>query len=72
MEESSAEPFEVNDANCQKRMDEFVAVTGTNEALAMFFLQDRDWNLDRSVNDYFNQLASEEGALEVKPRPVKR
>ena len=31
---------------CERRCQEFAAVTGTDSALAMFFLQDRDWQLE--------------------------
>ena len=31
---------------CERRCQEFATVTGTDTALAMFYLQDRDWNLD--------------------------
>ena len=32
-------------AVCEKRCSEFVEVTGTDSALAMFYLQDRSWDL---------------------------
>ncbi len=51
--------FEFTGENCQKRVDEFVAITYTNDALAQMFLQDRKWNVARSVNDYFNELIAE-------------
>lgn len=51
--------FEFTGENCQKRVDEFVAITYTNDALAQMFLQDRKWNVARSVNDYFNELTAE-------------
>lgn len=31
---------------CEKRCQEFASITGTDTALAMFYLQDRDWSLD--------------------------
>ena len=30
---------------CDKRCKEFASITGTDTALAMFYLQDRAWNL---------------------------
>lgn len=48
--------FEFTGENCQKRVDEFVAITETNDALAQMFLQDRKWNVSRSINDYFQEL----------------
>jgi len=37
---------ELSAAECDKRCKEFAAITGTDTALAMFYLQDRDWSLD--------------------------
>lgn len=48
--------FIPNDEDCQKLVEQFVACTNTDEALAQFYLQDRNWNVRRSVNDYFNNL----------------
>lgn len=53
---SSQLSFEFTEENCNKRIEEFVQVTSTNSALAQFFLQDRKWNVVRSVNDYYKQL----------------
>ena len=36
-------------AECEERCQRFAEVTGTDTALAMFFLQDRQWNLDVRV-----------------------
>lgn len=33
-------------AECDRRCREFAAITETDTALAMFFLQDRDWDLE--------------------------
>lgn len=52
--------FEFTGENCQKRVDEFVAITETNDALAQMYLQDRKWNVARSVDDYFNELIANE------------
>ena len=43
-DEGYVPPREVCEARCQ----EFATITGTDSALAMFFLQDRDWDLDVS------------------------
>lgn len=47
--------------SCQKLVEEFVKITDTNEALAQFYLQDREWKLGRSVNDFFEDAAKEKG-----------
>ena len=33
-------------AECDRRCKEFAEITGTDTALAMFFLQDRQWSLE--------------------------
>ena len=43
-------------AQCQARIDQFIEVTKTDEALAQSVLQDHDWNLEPALNAY---LASE-------------
>ena len=30
----------------QERVEQFAAITGTDEALAQFFLQDRNWDIE--------------------------
>lgn len=44
-EGNTDQQFEINDANCQKLIDEFVAFTDTNEALAMMLLQQFNWQM---------------------------
>ena len=34
---------------CERRSQEFAKITGTDTALAMFYLQDRKWELDVST-----------------------
>ena len=34
---------------------QFVELTCTDEMLAQFYLQDRDWNVERSVQAYFDE-----------------
>ena len=51
--DSVGEQFETNDEICQKLIDEFVLKTDTDDILAQFYLQDRNWNLSLSLNDYF-------------------
>jgi len=36
-------------AECDRRCKEFAEITGTDTALAMFFLQDRQWSLEVSM-----------------------
>lgn len=38
---------------CQKLTEKFAEITGTDEACAQFYLQDRSWDLQRSVNAFF-------------------
>ena len=51
---------EEDDANlpsreeCETRCQTFAEVTGTDSALAMFYLQDRDWDLQVSLYYNFN------------------
>lgn len=40
---------------CEERCQMFAEITGTDTALAQFYLQDRSWNLEQSVNAYFVQ-----------------
>ena len=40
-------------AECQKRVEQFAEITQTDEALAQFYLQDRDWHLQSSIEAYF-------------------
>lgn len=47
---------------CQTLTEQFAEVTGTDTALAQFFLQDRQWNLEKSVNAYFE---SRKGGVKV-------
>ena len=63
--ENIEEPFETNDEICQKLVEEFVLLTETDSALAQFYLQDRNWNLRLSVNDYFENISR-------KSKPKKR
>ena len=36
-------------AECEQRCQRFAEVTGTDTALAMFFLQDRQWSVEVSM-----------------------
>jgi len=38
---------------CQKASEEFAAITGTDTALAMFYLQDVKWKLELAINNFF-------------------
>ena len=44
-----------NGAECLSRCKQFAEITGTDKALAMFFLQDTNWNLEKSLNAFFAQ-----------------
>ncbi|XP_050401717.1 tyrosyl-DNA phosphodiesterase 2 isoform X2 [Patella vulgata] len=47
---------------CLERCKQFAELTGTDRALAMFYLQDREWDLQRSVNDYFESMGKAGGS----------
>jgi len=49
--------FETNDQIIQKLVEEFVSLTANDEALAQLYLQDRNWNLQNSVNDNFDHVS---------------
>lgn len=38
---------------CQKLTEQFAEITGTDEACAQFYLQDRKWDLEISINAFF-------------------
>ena len=42
---------------CQKRIDKFVTVTGSNEALAQMRLQKARWDLEKAVERHFEKEA---------------
>ena len=70
--ESSEDANLPSAAECEERCQTFVAVTGTDSACAMFFLQDRDWDVKvTKVSDdkYYNQARIRGGA--PAPRPLK-
>jgi len=52
--------------DCQKASEEFAAITGTDTALAMFYLQDVKWKLEPAINNFFrdqeNSSTSSAGA----------
>jgi hypothetical protein len=39
---------------CQKLTEQFAEITGTDEACAQFYLQDRNWNLE--VSDWAHNI----------------
>ncbi|XP_029650669.1 tyrosyl-DNA phosphodiesterase 2 [Octopus sinensis] len=47
-------------AECKERCDEFVKLTGTDSAMAMFYLQNCSWDLQCAVNFYFEKNGGEE------------
>lgn len=42
---------------CDHLCKEFASITGTDSACAQFYLQDRKWDLEMSVNDFFEDRA---------------
>ncbi|CAL1538597.1 unnamed protein product [Lymnaea stagnalis] len=53
---------------CELRCQMFAEVTGTDTALAMFYLQDRGWIIERAINDYF----ADNGGSSVKSPPAAK
>ncbi|XP_063588200.1 tyrosyl-DNA phosphodiesterase 2-like [Penaeus indicus] len=49
-------------ATCQSLVEQFAEITGTDEACAQFYLQDRKWDLERSVNAFFE---SQTGGIQI-------
>ena len=39
--------------DCQARIDQFVQITETDDAMAQFYLQDRNWDVESSVTAFF-------------------
>ena len=37
------------------RFEQFVELTQTDEMMAQFYLQDRDWSVERSVQAFFDE-----------------
>ena len=46
---------ELSAAECQARVEQFAQITETDEALAQFYLQDRDWNVEASIAAFFEE-----------------
>jgi hypothetical protein len=46
-------------SECLSRCKQFAEVTGTDSALAMFFLQDTKWELEAALNNYFRVNSKE-------------
>jgi hypothetical protein len=45
-----------NGAECFSRCKQFAEITGTDTALAMFYLQDTKWNLGKSLDKFFQSV----------------
>lgn len=54
---------------CQSRIEQFTQVTQTDEALAQFYLQDRNWDVEASITAF---LERNNGEKEKEERPRKR
>ena len=67
-------------AECQTRVEQFALITATDEALAQFYLQDTDWNVEAAVAAFFDKtsslieerLASEKRSCSNDSTPAKR
>ncbi|XP_050714814.1 tyrosyl-DNA phosphodiesterase 2-like [Eriocheir sinensis] len=63
-ESEGAEDENIPDvATCQKLVEQFAGLTNTDEALAQFYLQDREWDLERSVNAFFEDKAESDSKV---------
>jgi tyrosyl-DNA phosphodiesterase 2 len=58
-EEDKEEEEELNSAECLLKCEKFAYNTGTDKALAMFYLQDRNWNLEEALEFYYQQITSQ-------------
>ncbi|RWS02559.1 tyrosyl-DNA phosphodiesterase 2-like protein [Dinothrombium tinctorium] len=56
---------ELDGEKCQKLVEQFVEMTNTDEALAQFFLQERRWDLNHSLNDYFASISKHSKSREI-------
>ncbi|XP_064596729.1 tyrosyl-DNA phosphodiesterase 2-like [Liolophura sinensis] len=63
---------------CEERCQRFAEITSTDTALAMFYLQDRDWDLDRSVNAFYEDTGDtskekkeESSPLDPEPHRIR-
>ncbi|CAL1263402.1 unnamed protein product [Larinioides sclopetarius] len=54
-------------AECQRLCEKFAEITETDEACAQFYLQDRKWNLEQSVHDFFEDR-NNKGAVRVNDK----
>lgn len=61
--EDEVDPNLPSAAECDRRCKEFAAITCTDAALAMFLLQDREWNLERALAAYYNDADSMSSGL---------
>lgn len=48
-------------SECLSRTKQFAAITGTDNALAMFYLQDSKWDLEKSINAYLEATQGDSG-----------
>ncbi|KAG8187623.1 hypothetical protein JTE90_027033 [Oedothorax gibbosus] len=68
MSSDSSDSDDIPDvAECQRLCEQFAEITGTDSACAQFYLQDRSWDLDRSVNDFFEDR-NNKGAVRVNDK----
>lgn len=57
---------------CQKLTENFAEITNTNEALAQTFLQDYEWDLQKSISAFYEALAKEEEHNKLKKIVTER
>lgn len=59
-EEENSEP-ELSGAECLEICKKFAQITDTDRALAMFYLQDTKWDLERALNSFFKSTETISG-----------
>ena len=64
--EACGEP-ELSAKECQERIDQFVAITQTDEAQAQMLLQDHDWKVDAAINAFFASSSPDDVVISTKP-----
>jgi len=52
---------------CQKASEEFATITGTDTALAMFYLQDVKWKLEPAINNFFRDQETSSSSSSTTP-----
>lgn len=60
---SSDDENQPSGAECLARCKQFAEITGTDTALAMFYLQDNQWNLQKGLDKYLKATNNKESKI---------